>query len=76
MIHRQSTFKQTISIATLYTQSLDDGLYVSPKHVRQKRKMNYRISAVCWLLCRYEQSCSFLDVCASVDSTLGALTRR
>jgi hypothetical protein len=39
--HRQSPFKQIITNAPLYTQPLDDGLYV-----RQKRKIKERISAV------------------------------
>jgi hypothetical protein len=40
LYHRQSTSKETIIIVTFYKQPLDDGLYVSPKHVTQKRKIN------------------------------------
>jgi hypothetical protein len=37
--HRRSTLRRQSPFATLYTLPLDDGLYESPKHVRQNRKI-------------------------------------
>jgi hypothetical protein len=39
LAHREPISKEKTQFATLCTLSHDDGLYVSPKHIRQMHKM-------------------------------------